>query len=333
MKLKQIVAGCLGVAALLQVSASTAASIDLSAHDIGGQVTGDKGPEAGVWVIAETKDLPTKYAKVVVTDDQGRFVIPDLPDANYKVWVRGYGLQDTAQVDARPGELLNFKAAPAATPAAAAQIYPGMYWYSMLDIPAPSEFPGTGDKGNKMPDTMKSQAQWVDTVKNMCQSCHALGSRGIREVPKTFMDGNDSHTAWALRTQAGQAMEYMAVALGSMGPEKVYSLFSKWTDRIAAGELPFDKPERPKGIERNVVYTMWDWASPKHYQHDAISTDKRNPTLNANGLIYGSPEESTDLIPTLDPVKNIASTIKEPYLDPKTPSSRRSGTVTPAFTT
>jgi hypothetical protein len=325
MKLKQIVAGCLGVAALLQVSASTAASIDLSAHDIGGQVTGDKGPEAGVWVIAETKDLPTKYAKVVVTDDQGRFVIPDLPDANYKVWVRGYGLQDTAQVDARPGKLLNFKAAPAATPAAAAQLYPGMYWYSMLDIPAPSEFPGTGDKGNKMPDTMKSQAQWVDTVKNMCQSCHALGSRGIREVPKTFMDGNDSHTAWALRTQAGQAMEYMAVALGSMGPEKVYSLFSKWTDRIAAGELPFDKPERPKGIERNVVYTMWDWASPKHYQHDAISTDKRNPTLNANGLIYGSPEESTDLIPTLDPVKNIASTIKEPYLDPKTPSSEDAG--------
>ena len=160
------------------------------------------------------------------------------------------------------------------------------------------------------------------------------------------MDGNNSHTAWALRMQAGQAMEYMAVALGSMGPEKVYSLFSKWTDRLAEGELPFDKPERPKGIERNVVYTMWDWASPKHYQHDAISTDKRNPTVNANGLIYGSPEESTDLVPTLDPVKNIASTIKHPYLDPKTPfvagcrhadhrpigAMRRSGTATPAFT-
>jgi hypothetical protein len=191
----------------------------------------------------------------------------------------------------------------------------------MLDIPAPEEFPGTGDMGNKMPETMKSQAQWVDTVKNMCQSCHALGSRGVREIPKQFMEGADSNTAWALRTQAGQAQEYMATVIGSMGPDKVYSLFSKWTDRIAAGALPFDKPERPKGIERNVVYTEWDWASPTHYQHDAISTDKRNPTVNANGLIYGSPEESTDLIPTLDPVKNVASTIKEPYLDPKTPSS------------
>src|SRR6202043_2961981 len=160
--------------------------------------------------------------------------------------------EDTEQADARPGKLLDFKVTPARSVAAAAQLYPGMYWYSMLDIPAPSEFPGTGDKGNKMPDTMKSQAQWVDTVKNMCQSCHSIGSRGIREIPQQFMEGSDSHTAGALRTQAGQAQEYMAIVLGSMGPEKVYDLFSKWTDKIAAGELPFDKPERPKGVERNV---------------------------------------------------------------------------------
>jgi hypothetical protein len=165
----------------------------------------------------------------------------------------------------------------------------------MIDDPKPEEFPGTGDKGNKMPETMKSQAQWVDTVKNMCQSCHALGTRGIREIPKVFTDGYDAHTAWAIRTQAGQAQEYMATVIASMGPDKVYDLFSKWTDHIAGGELPFAKPERPKGIERNVVYTMWDWAAPTRYQHDAISTDKRNPRINANGLIYGSSEESSDL--------------------------------------
>ena len=319
--MRRVVMGFVGAVASLLTGAAMAANIEISARDIGGHVQGDKGPEAGVWVIAETKDFPTTYAKVVVTDDEGRFVIPDLPDATYKIWVRGYGLQDSTKIDLRPGKLVDLKVGPAASPAAAAQIYPGMYWYSMLGIPAVAEFPGTGDTGNKMPASMKTQEQWVDTVKNMCQSCHALGSRGIREIPKLFMDGNDSHTAWALRTQAGQAMEYMALVLGSMGPEKVYAQFSDWTDRIAKGELPFDRPERPKGIERNVVYTMWDWASPTHYQHDAISTDKRNPTVNANGLIYGSPEESTDLIPTLDPVKNIASTIRQPYLDPKTPSS------------
>ncbi len=321
MKLKAILMGCMATMPLMSSDVAAAAEIEISAHDIGGQVSGTNGPEAGVWVIAETSDLPTKYAKVVVTDDQGRYVIPELPDATYKVWVRGYGLQDTAQIEVRPGRAVDFNAVPSASPAAAAQLYPGMYWYSMLDIPAPEEFPGTGDKGNKMPETMKSPAQWVDTVKNACQSCHALGSRGIREVPKVFLEGHNSQEAWAIRTQAGQAMEYMATVLGSMGPDKVYALFSQWTDRIAAGELPFDKPERPRGVERNVVYTMWDWASPTHYQHDAISTDKRNPSVNANGLIYGSPEESTDLIPTLDPVKNVASTITEPYLDPNTPSS------------
>ncbi len=320
MTLKLIDVAWPGLIALLQVSAGLAAEVDISSHDIGGRVVGSVGPEAGVWVIAETKDLPTRYAKVVVTDDQGRFVIPDLPDANYKVWVRGYGLQDTPQIDARPGRQLDFKAQLAVSAAAAAQLYPGMYWYSMINVPASSEFPGTGATGNKMPPTMTSQGQWIDTIKNRCQSCHAFGSRGVREVPKVFMNGNDSHAAWAMRTVAGQAMDYMAIALNSMGSDSAYSIFSNWTDRIAAGELPFDKPARPTGIERNVVYTMWDWASPKHYQHDAIATDKRNPTLNANGLIYGSPEESTDFVPTLDPVRNIASEIKHPYLDPKTPS-------------
>jgi hypothetical protein len=99
------------------------AGVEIGAHDIGGQVSGPIGPEAGVWIIAETKDLPTKYAKVVVTDDEGRFVIPDLPDAGYKVWVRGYGLTDSAQLDARPGKLVNFDVKPAASAAAAAQLY------------------------------------------------------------------------------------------------------------------------------------------------------------------------------------------------------------------
>jgi hypothetical protein len=290
-------------------------------RDIAGEVNSAKGREAGVWVIAETRDLPTKYAKVVMTDEQGRFLIPDLPEANYKVWVRGYGLQDTAAHDARPGSTLQFTARTESSLAADAQNYPGMYWYSLINVPSEKEFPGTGESGNLMPVTMKSQGQWVDTIKNMCQSCHGLGTRGVREVPKAFKDGRDAHSAWALRTVAGQAMEYMATVLNSMGNQSAYAIFANWTDRIEAGALPFAKPSRPTGVERNVVITMWDWASPKHYQHDAISTDRRQPTLNANGLIYGSPEESTDLVPTLDPVKHVASSIKHPYLDPNTPSA------------
>ena len=76
----------IGLAALLaaapaRLSAQTAVAVD--DDDIGGVVTGTNGPEAGVWVIAETTDLPTRYIKSVVTDDQGRYVIPDLPKAKF----------------------------------------------------------------------------------------------------------------------------------------------------------------------------------------------------------------------------------------------------------
>src|SRR6476660_1100937 len=76
----------------------------IDGNDIGGVVRASNGqPEAGVWVIAETTDLPTKFARIVVTDDSGRYVIPDLPVANYQVWVRGYGLVDSAKLRAKPG--------------------------------------------------------------------------------------------------------------------------------------------------------------------------------------------------------------------------------------
>jgi len=290
----------------------------VDADDIGGVVKGPNGPEAGVWVIAETTDLPTRFTKIVVTDDQGRYLIPSLPKASYSVWVRGYGLVDSPKVQSAPGKTLDLTAVPAPNEAAAAQYYPGMYWYSMLKMPDTNEFPGTGDSGNGIAANMKFQYYWVDAVKNSCQSCHALGSHGVRVVPKEFGPGL---TGWAKRTQSGQAMSNMALTLGYMGAERALKQFADWTDRIAAGELPFAKPERPKGLERNVVISEWDWSTPKYYLHDAISTDKRDPTVNANGLVWGATEESTDLVPTLDPVKNVVSQIKMPYLDPKTPSS------------
>src|SRR5262245_58040151 len=75
-------------------SAQPGQAVPIDGDDIGGVVTGKNGPEAGVWVIAETTDLGTRFAKMVVTDDLGRYVIPDLPQATYSVWVRGYGLVD-----------------------------------------------------------------------------------------------------------------------------------------------------------------------------------------------------------------------------------------------
>src|ERR1044071_6545284 len=105
----------------IPLSSQQSAPVRIDNDDIGGVVTSVKGPEAGVWVIAETTDLPTRYAKMVVTDDQGRYVVPDLPKANYNVWVRGYGLVDSQKMKAAPGQHLNLTAMPAPTAAEAAE--------------------------------------------------------------------------------------------------------------------------------------------------------------------------------------------------------------------
>src|SRR5690606_26775887 len=133
-------------------------------NDLGGIVTSENGPEAGVWVIAETTGLPTRYGKIVVTDERGRYLMPDLPKAEYQVWVRGYGLVDSPKVTTAPGSLLNLKAVVAPDATAAAQYYPPVYWYSMLDIPGESEFPGTGAKGNGIAESVRTQAMWLNTV-------------------------------------------------------------------------------------------------------------------------------------------------------------------------
>jgi hypothetical protein len=93
-------------------SAQTPRPVSIDGDDIGGVVTGPKGPEAGVWVVAETTDLPTRLIKSVVTDDQGRYVVPDLPKATYNVWVRGYGLTDSPKTkgNARPAARVDGRA-------------------------------------------------------------------------------------------------------------------------------------------------------------------------------------------------------------------------------
>jgi len=308
-----------GIAALLGACAAQTGTqqvadpdIHVGSSDLGGVVNSAKGPEAGVWVIAETNDLPTKFAKIVVTDGYGRYLMPDLPEASYNVWVRGYGLVDSPKVRTTPGKLLYLTAVTAPGAAAAAEYYPAIYWYSMLKIPAKSEFPA---------GPMKTQPEWLNQLKTTgCMSCHALGTKGMRTMPKDFAHMKSTE-AWARRIASGQAMTQMINVLNRFDRERVLANWADWTDRIAAGELPFAKPERPQGIERNLVLTLWDWSTPTGYMHDLISTDRRKPTVNAYGKLYGAPEESTDFFPVLDPKTHTASQVKHPVRDPKTPSS------------
>jgi len=302
------------IAALVSVPAFAQ---KIGPSDIGGVVSGPKGAEAGVWVIAETTELPTKFAKIVVTDDKGRYLIPELPKATYSVWVRGYGLVDSTKVRAAPGKALNLTATPAPNDAAAAQYYPAIYWYSMLEIPPASEFGGH----TKIPKE-RTQIDWLKQVKNIgCIGCHQLGQAATRTIEPALGKFESSEQAWVRRIQSGQSGEQMTMQLAGNFGGAPYKYYGDWTDRIAKGELPFAKPQRPQGVERNVVITSWEWSTEKHYLHDLIASDRRDPTVNAYGPLYGSPEYSTDNMPILDPKTNKVTFFKMPVADPEMPES------------
>jgi hypothetical protein len=315
----------MGVAALLlcPIAALQAAGSEprIAAAEIGGTVTGAHGAEAGVWVIAETRDFPTRFAKIVVTDEAGRYLIPELPQAKYRVWVRGYGLVDSPGVDATLGHRLDIATTIASDAATAAKTYPAAYWYAMMKIPEDAQVA-------KLPGGRNGYLMWM---KNMgCVGCHQLGNLATRTVPKSLGTFKSSQEAWLRRLQSGQAgVQMINIVQGALAGIPIHYL-ADWTDRIAAGELPPVPPTRPSGIERNIVATVRDWSDGKAYLHDLSGTDRRNPTVNGHGKLYGAPELSTDDFPVLDPEHNVASTFKASVRDADTPTTHDDAVLAPS---
>ena len=301
-----LIAGAVGLVALAivfptnaqQNSARQAASSRYVSPPgyITGTVQGEHGPEAGVWVIAETKELATGMIKTVVTDDQGRYLLPELPAVTYRVFVRGYGLADSASVNAKPSaKPVNFKVTSAKTPAEAAKVYPGDYWLSLLAPPPRDLFPGTGEKsdtnpnGNGLNPRMTDQDHWIDQLKKGCNFCHQLGNALTRDVNHVFLAKPElakSHIdAWEWRLGVGVRGTSMYSTMAGMGKTATLKVLADWTEAIEKGALP-PVPPRPTGIERNIVSTQWDVGDDHSFMHDQISTDKHHPTLNGGGPNY-----------------------------------------------
>jgi streptogramin lyase len=275
--------GSLAALALLGSIAGAAADQQHPAADyIEGTVrSGDGNAEAGVWVIAETDELKTPYRKIVVTDDEGRFVVPDLPDASYRLWVRGYGLEDSARVVAEPGVPMALQATVAESAQRAAAIYPASYWLSLMEVPG-------HDPG------------WANYFKLGCQLCHQVGSVMTRARTRELYDlGLKKST-------------YMHVTAEGLGRERLLDALSEWSGRIMAGETP-PAPPRPQGIERNLVITQWAWGDEYTYAHDEIATDKRRPTLYGNGPVYGV-DLANDRLLMVDPQTHAANSVAVPTL-------------------
>ncbi len=277
--LTSLLFGCGGDDAPAQPAA---AEFPTHADFIEGRVArADGAPEAGVWVIAETATLPTPYRKIVVTDDAGRFAIPELPEASYEVWVRGYGLADSARTPAKRGDTLALVATPAETPAQAASIYPASYWLSMLEPPGAS-------------------AAWTNQFKLGCQLCHQVGTVTTRNKTRELYDAGFRKAAVMHATADG------------LDRAKLLDALSAWSARVAAGEAP-EAPPRPQGVERNLVVTQWGWGDATTYAHDEIATDKRDPTLYPHAPIYGV-DIGNDHVLTLDPTLHVATAVKTPTL-------------------
>ncbi|MFT4560295.1 MAG: streptogramin lyase [Gammaproteobacteria bacterium] len=295
-----------GVSALMMCAAN--ASDDF----ITGIVHSDGGAaEAGVWVITQTQTLGTPYRKIVTTDEAGRFTVPELPEAEFDVWVRGYGLVDSAPVKARAGTPLTLNVERARDPAQAALVYPASYWLSLFEPPSANAFRGgksagesdvfTGTSDEIANDPFKSSREWTAQFKLDCVLCHQLGSAVTRLPNAASFDHGF--------LKAG-AMKYFADRLGQ--PRLTDSL-AAWGQAIRDGESPL-APPRPVGIERNIVITQWAWGDNYTYAHDEIVTDKRDPTVNAGGPVYGV-DLANDYLLIVDPNKHTATRLKVPTRD------------------
>ena len=268
--------------AVVRTQGQAQGGLQVAATSIGGTVvnaaTGK--PEAGVWVIAETK-LPNAFRKIVITDDQGRFVAPDLPMASYDLWVRGYGLKDSAKTPAARGATVQLKVADAATPQEAARIYPSSYWISMIQPPAVGEL---------SKEFHGSQDYWLANLRG-CNQCHQLGMPTTRILTSEMFD-----KMFKLNTGMNGAVD-------RLGRQLVMKTLGDWTTRIKNGQVP-PAPPRPTGIERNFVITQWDWGFANSFVHDNVSTDKRNATLYPFGKVYAADRLNGGRLLWLDPVKN-----------------------------
>ncbi len=328
-------------------SQSADGEIRVGPSDVGGVVTSANGPEAGVWVIAETTDLPTKFSRIVVTDERGRYLVPDLPKASYSVWVRGYGLVDSPKIKAEPGRVLDLKAVLAPSAAAAAKYYPAIYWYSMLKIPPAADFGGT----TAIPKSI-TRENWLRQMNNVdCIGCHQLGQESTRTIPSQFGAGRDG---WMRRIQSGQSGENMTNRIAGQFGGVPYTYFGDWTDRIAKGELA--EGEAPAAPGSRAQYRR-DFLGVEHGEALSARPDRLGPAQSDGQCVWtalrlarvldrqhadpGSEDEQGDVLQDAGRGSEACPSRSDPGMRPqssrcsllRTGATKRSGTRGPTITT
>ena len=250
------------------------ATVEIDDDEIGGVVTSRFGPEAGVWVIAETTELGTRFAKMVVTDERGRYVIPDLPEGEIpglgaRLWPGRFAEGRRAS----PGKHLNLTAVVAPNLAAAAQYYPAIYW--CVDDPDSGPEPVSRHRRQRQRHPGRSSRPRTSGSTSSRPTAAATATRSAitRPAPSREALGHFEFVASppgrAACSRGRPGTDMVRIIAQLMTPDGGHlAALADWTDRIKAGELPSATPPRPTGIERNIVVTVRDWLDPKHYLHD-----------------------------------------------------------------
>jgi len=229
--------------------------------------------------------------------------------------VRGYGLVDSARLTAKPASSQSHRGAGTERSGGGA-LLSGDLLVCDDENPACERVRRKSDIPEKL-----TQTDWLKQMKNIgCIGCHQLGQEATRTIPSAFGKFDSGELAWMRRVQSGQSGEQMTNQLAGNFGGAPFKYLADWTTASPKANCQ-DKPQRPSGLERNIVITSWEWSTPDKYLHDLISSDKRHPTVNAYGPLYGSPEYSTDNMPILDPKTNKVTFFKMPVADPEMPES------------
>ena len=221
-----LVAATLGTVGARQTAAPTVA---IDADDIGGVVTGAAGPEAGVWVIAETTDA----ADALDQERRHRRSGPLPHSRSAEGALRRLGPRLRARRLARRSKRRQarrsrLKAVAAPAREAAAEYYPAQVPGSRCCRCRPkSDFPGTGPSGNGIAPNIKSQGEWIRNIVNTdgCTGCHQMGGKATREIPESARQVSEAHRqAWDRRIQSGQAGGGMSARFTQVGRDRALAM-------------------------------------------------------------------------------------------------------------
>ena len=127
--------------------------------------------------------------------------------------------------------------------------------------------------------------------------------------------GGGSHEAWRQRLRSGSAQALMARDIGRLDGERAIANFADWTDRIAKGELPFDKPRAAAGHRAQPGHHDVGLPAPGVLPARRGVDRPAQSARESNGPVYGSPEDSTDIVPVVDPRAHRAIELPHPVRD------------------